>query len=92
MSVSELLEEYDLSPDDIRWFLATQLAESLLLDRDEPEKLVRRIWSGALEAQLYNAEERYLTSLQDDLSTGRTDEPVVREQLERARITKIQRR
>ncbi len=92
MSVSALLKEYDLSLDDIRWYLSTRLAESLLSQREEPEEITRRIWSGALESELYDLEERFLRDLQDEMDRGLIDQQHVREHLERARMLKIQRR
>ena len=91
MTVSSLLEEYDLSLDDIRWYLAYTTAQSLLSQADRFDELVERIWSGKLEAELYNMEESFLKRLAEDLGRGLADEQTIRDELERARILKIQR-
>lgn len=92
MNVTSLLEEYDLSLDDIRWYLSHNLARSLLSHTDNPGELVDRIWSGRLEAELYNMEESFLKRLSDELERGLTDLHSVRDLFERARMLKIQRR
>lgn len=92
MTVRQLREEFDLSLDDIRWYLCNRIAESLLLDRDEPERIVERLWSGKLEAELYNLEDQFLEQLQDELSRGLTDERAVRDHLDQARMLKMRRR
>ena len=87
------MEEYDLTLDDVRWYLASRLAASLLgQGKEEPDQLTRRIWSGALEGELYAMEERFLASLQEELDRRLTDEAAVRDQLERVRTLKIRRR
>jgi len=91
MTVTSLLEEYNLSIDDVRWYLCRGLAESLLAHRDDPVALAKRIWSGNLEAEIYDMEERYLTRMSDELARGITDEQALRDQLELCRVMKIQR-
>lgn len=92
MSVTRIQDEYDLSLDDIRWYLSTMIAESLLSQRESPEAITRRIWSGALESQLYDMEERFVRDLQDELDRGLIDEQKVREHFERARALSYRRR
>ena len=92
MTVRRLLDEYDLSIDDIRWYLSCEVTDSLLIHKDTPDDLTRVVWSGELEARLYDMEERFLASLQDELDRGLTDEPAVRSRLESARLRKIHRR
>jgi hypothetical protein len=92
MTVTSLLDEYNLTLDDVRWYLSVRLAESLLTERDAPEAIAGRIWSGRLEADLYNMEEAFLGRLQDELNRGLTDSHAVRDQLEAARILKLRRR
>ncbi len=91
MSLERLREEYDLTLDDLRWYLSSSIADSLLSQREQPEQIVRRIWSGTLEDELYDMEERFLRSLQDELDRGLIDEGSVREHFERARMLKMRR-
>lgn len=92
MSVNRIQDEYGLSLDDIRWYLSTMITESLLSQRESPEEITRRIWSGALESQLYDMEERFVRDLQDELDRGLIDEQKVREHFERARALSYRRR
>ena len=91
MPVSTLREEYDLSLDDIRWYLASRITDSLLSQRETPEDITHRIWSGSLEGELYNMEERFLGDLQDELDRGLIDEQTVREHFDKARMLKMRR-
>ncbi len=91
MSVEGIRDEYDLSLDDVRWYLSSTITDSLLSQRDRPEEIVRRIWSGSLEGELYDMEERFLRTLQDELDRGLIDESTIREHFERARILKMRR-
>ncbi|MEE8440121.1 MAG: hypothetical protein V3S41_00245 [Spirochaetia bacterium] len=91
MTLSSLLDEYNLTLDDLRWYLARLLTDSLMTSRDDPEEITRRIWSGSLEAELYNMEELYLARLQEERDRGITDEQAIREQLEHARLLKLRR-
>jgi hypothetical protein len=78
MNISALMEEFQLEIDDIRWYLSTGMAERLLTYRDNPEELVQLIWSGKLGDDLYNMEEQYLSSLEDEHSRGLLDEVQIR--------------
>jgi hypothetical protein len=78
VKISELMEEYDLQIDDVRWYLACAEADRLLGYRDNRRELIRLIWSGALEGELYNMEERFLGELQNRLDQGTRDEVQVR--------------
>jgi hypothetical protein len=91
MSVLSLQEEFDLSLDDIRWYLSVRITESLLSQRETPQAITRRIWSGSLEGELYDMEERFLRELQEQLDRNLIDDQHVREHFERARIQKMQR-
>jgi len=91
MTLPHLLDEYNLTLDDIRWYRAKLLTDSILTKRDTPAEITRRIWSGSLEAELYNMEEVYVAQLQEDLDRGITDEQANRDQLEQARLLKIRR-
>ena len=78
VKIKELVQEYDLEIDDIRWYLATLQAERLLSYREKKRELIRLIWSGSLEGELYDMEERFLGELQDLLEQGSRDEIQVR--------------
>lgn len=70
--------EYSLELDDVRWYLAQDQAFRLLEYRDKRDELCKLIWSGKLEADLYNMEERYLEDLQEKLDSRQTDESEIR--------------
>lgn len=78
MNVHSLLAEYDLDIDDVRWYLAKIQTERLLEYRERRFELIRLIWSGKLEADLYQMEERFLKELQDKLDTKQSDESEIR--------------
>jgi len=82
--VRELMRELDLEIDDIRWYLAAQQAERLLQYRGKLAELSRLIWSGELEKELYDMEERFLEQLQRDQDQGLRDEVGLREILGKA--------
>ena len=73
------MQEYDLEIDDLRWHLSTVQAERLLSYREKKRELIRLIWSGSLEGELYDMEERFLAELQNRLDGGSRDEIQVRE-------------
>ena len=79
MTVAHLLDQSGLDIDDIRWYLATIIASRLLEHRARPAELVRLIWSGKLEAELYDAEERFVRDLQGRMDAGSMDEAALRE-------------
>ncbi len=81
MKITALLEELDLSLDDIRWFLAVRQTERLLNLKDTPLEITRLLWSGALEGELYDMEERFLAEQDEALQRGRKDETAVRQLL-----------
>lgn len=91
MNVTHLLEEYDLTLDDVRWYLSVQEAERLISYKETPLDLARELWSGTLEAALYNMEERYLEELAERLGQGITSEQRVRELFGEIRATKRRR-
>ena len=78
MNINTFLTEYNLELDDVRWFLAKAEAARLLEYRDRRDELCKLVWSGRLEADLYNMEERYLAELQDRLDARQTDESEIR--------------
>lgn len=92
VTMQELLEEYGFEIDDIRWYLAVLTADRMFTYRDRPEELARLIWSGGLEKDLYNMEERFLERLQTDLDRNHTDEAHVRQILAEVAHQKAKRR
>jgi hypothetical protein len=91
VKISEIMKEFDLEIDDVRWHLAGVQAERLIRYRERPYELTRLIWSGALEAELYEMEERFLRNLQEDLDRGLRDSSSVRAAL-RAVVSSRQKR
>lgn len=81
MTVKELLEEYNLEIDDVRWYLSEVLTERLLSMQNSPQEITKMIWSGALSDELYDMEERYLRTLQDQLNEKTLDENHLRDTL-----------
>lgn len=78
VKITELMNEYDLEIDDVRWYLAGLQADRLLSYREKRRELLRLIWSGSLEGDLYDMEERFLGELQNRLDQGTRDEVQVR--------------
>jgi hypothetical protein len=78
VKISEMMKEFDLGIDDVRWHLASEEAERLLQYRERPYELTRLVWSGALEAELYDMEERFLSGLQEELDRRLRDPTSVR--------------
>ena len=78
VKISELMQEYDLEIDDVRWYLAAMQADRLLSYRENKQELIRLVWSGTLEGELYDMEERFLGELQSRLDRGSRDEAQVR--------------
>jgi len=81
MKITALLEELDLSIDDVRWYLAVRETARLLALKDTPREITRLLWSGQLERELYDMEERYLHDQDQALRRGRRDEAAVRIEL-----------
>ncbi len=92
MRLTDYLEEYDLTIDDVRWHLSLAQAERLLTYAEEPAELARLIWSGALESELHDMEEELLKRTQEDLDAGRIDEEKVHLMMEEIRASRISRR
>ena len=79
--IESLLKEYDIEIDDIRWYLSVQKAEELLALQQEPRTLIEHIWSGRLSDEIYQMEERFITSIEDEFSRGVIDEAKMRERM-----------
>ena len=78
--IQDLLKEYSLELDDIRWLISIRLTEEILSNYDESIEITKKIWSGKLESDLYNMEERYLENIVSQLDRGLIDEAWIREQ------------
>lgn len=78
MNLKELLIEYGLEIDDVRWYLSADMTARLIAMKDEPEEMTRFIWSGRLEGELYGMAERFIDELQDRLDRNLTDEGLIR--------------
>ena len=74
MRIQDLLDEHNLAIDDVRWYLAREQADRLLAYKDHPDELAHLLWSGELESDLYEMEERFLAEMQEKLDNGQTDE------------------
>jgi hypothetical protein len=88
VSVEELLEEYALEATDVRWYLALTEAQSLMEYRDNVRDLVHHIWSGRLEEDLYQMEDRFLAGLQEKADQRRMDEHELREVMQEIRAAR----
>lgn len=89
--VKELLNEYNLEIDDIRWYLSFLYHQKLLSYQHTPEELIKYIWSGELEASLYNMEEQYLNDLEEQLERNVIDESTIRDNFSQAALLKNNR-
>jgi len=85
--ITGLMKEYNLEIDDIRWFISYQKTISILSDKETPDLIIKKIWSGKLEAELYNMEDKYLEDMNLRLERGLVDEAWIREQF--AEISEI---
>ncbi len=79
MTINDLMKEYSIELNDVRWFLANNLAFSIIEMANEQEELSIYIESGKLEVDLYNMEENYLAELQDLSDRNKMDDVNVRE-------------
>ena len=78
MQVKDILNEYRIELDDIRWYLSDKTAIELLAYRERQTELVKFIWSKALEDSLYNMEERFLADLEEQFEKRQIDEVFLR--------------
>ena len=94
MTLQSLLDEYNLTDDDIRWSLSLRMAESFAvqLDDDGPEAIARIIWSGELEDRLYDMLDRWIRERGESLSRGVLDEGHLRDELAGMDADRIRRR
>lgn len=91
MTINSLLDEFELTLNDVRWYLAHRITFSILELKSNESELVKLIESGELEDKLYNMEERYLEELQDLLDRDKIDEVNIRESFNEMLILKRKR-
>lgn len=77
--IHDLLKEYNLEIDDVRWYLSSILSSRFLSFSDSPDELTRYIWSGELDKDLYNMEEGFLSDLIEQYENDLADEAFIRE-------------
>lgn len=94
MTIRELLDEYNLADDDIRWSLCMRMAESfaVLLVDEGPEALAQRLWAGSIGDELYDMEERWMRDRGDRFSRTILDEGHLRDELSGMDLDRIKRR
>jgi len=94
MTIHELLDEYNLATDDIRWSLSLKASESIIhtLETGGPEDLTREIWSGETGDRLYDMEERWIRDRGDRLNRAILDEGHLRDELSQMVLDRINRR
>ena len=92
MNIKVLMKEYNLEIDDIRWYLSIMEADRLIDLCSNREDLVRYIWSGELADNLYNMEEIYINSLQEQMERNITDESNIRDFFAEAETASIKRK
>lgn len=92
MNIEELMKEYTLEANDIRWYLSNRLSFKMLEFSNDQESLTKFIESGSLEVELYNMEEKYLLELQDLEDRGKLDEVNIREIFNEVNILKQKRK
>jgi len=81
MDIKSLLNEYSLEIDDVRWYLSLVLTERMLSMAEKPDELTKFIWSSELSDELYNMEERFLKTMQDQIDEKTLDESHLRDML-----------
>lgn len=91
MNIQELIAEYGIETDDIRWYLSSQKSYELLQFINHKDDLTEYINSGRLEEELYNMEESYVLDLQDLADRGKIDEVNVREEFNNIIVLKKRR-
>ncbi len=94
MTIHELLDEYNLATDDIRWSLCLRITESIVhkLENEGSEGLTRKLWSGNTGDELYDMEERWTRDRGDRLNRAILDEGHLRDELSQMVLDKINRR
>lgn len=91
MNIQDLLIEYSIETDDIRWFLSSKKSYELLQFINNKKELTEYINSGKLEEELYNMEEHYIAELQDLADREKLDEVNIREEFNKIMMLKRER-
>ena len=89
--INDLFKEYSLDIADIRWLVSYRMTVSILSNSDSSEEITKMIWSGKLESELYNMEEKFLEDIVSQLERGLIDEAWIREQFAQASELKCRR-
>ena len=89
--LKELMKEYSLEIADIRWLVSYRMTVSILSHSDSSEEITKMIWSGKLESELYNMEEKFLDDIMSQFERGLIDEAWIREQFAEASELKCRR-
>lgn len=92
MNIDNLMKEFSIESNDVRWYLSNNLAYTLLNYSSDRETLTKYIESGNLEVDLYNLEEKYLQELQDLSDRNQLDEVSIRETFNEISILKLKRK
>lgn len=94
MTLHELLDEYNLATDDIRWSLCLRLTESLIhkLETEGPDAVTRELWLGNIGDDLYDMEERWTRDRGERLERAVLDEGHLRDELAVMTLDRINRR
>lgn len=94
MTIHELLDEYNLADDDVRWSLCLRLTESLIhkLESEGPDAVTRELWTGNTGDYLYDMVERWTRDRGDRLKRAILDEGHLRDELSVMSLDRINRR
>lgn len=79
MIIDELMEEYGLDLNDVRWYLCSQIANNIVNMAKIVDDITAYLWSGKIESELYNIEELYLENLKKDLKDDVKTETEIRD-------------
>ena len=91
MNIRNLMKEYSIEINDVRWYLANSLSYSLSEMSKDLNELTKYIESGQLESEMYNMEENYITEMQDLADRDKIDEVDIREVFNKVELLKRDR-
>ncbi|MGL1891940.1 MAG: hypothetical protein OCD02_09955 [Spirochaetaceae bacterium] len=92
MNIKQLMEEYSIESNDVRWYLCNNLAFSLLDYQNDQDGLTKHLESGQLEVDMYNLEDKYIDDLQDLTDRNKIDDVNIRETFNKIAILKSKRK